>query len=209
LVEHTKWVYVWLCFQSENIWSFFDWLLCLILTDELWSIFSPWIMICFKCLVLIWAWFYINYTSCYFFCCFSWTIFVGIVFWIYMMQVNCIFNLWHIWELFFVFSVRKQHCRLWRLVIGILKELLISFIANPSLKHLLILDTWRSYTIDIKVSNGCENTIETLINGLLKHNNQLVWKHERWLKRWCICIQFLSTMEWFVYYLRFHFHPSE
>lgn len=126
LVEHTNWVYVCFCF-----WSSFDCLLCLILTDELINI-QLWLAS--NALLFIWAWSYINYTSCYF-----------------------------EWELFFVFSVRKQHCRLWRLVIGILKEHLISFIANPSLKHLLILDTWRSYTIDIKVSNGCENKIETLI----------------------------------------------
>lgn len=58
-------------------------------------------------------------------------------------------------------------------MIGILKEHLIIFIANLSLEPSLILDTWRSYTIDIKVSNEGEN-IETPIAFKIIASNQLI-----------------------------------
>ena len=58
---------------------------------------------------------------------------------------------------FFLFSsfqnaVKKLLFMLWRPVIGILKEHLMYFTVSPRLKHLLILDIWRSFTVDIKAS---------------------------------------------------------
>jgi hypothetical protein len=70
-------------------------------------------------------------------------------------------------------------------VIGILKEHLIIFTASLSLEPSLILDTWRSYTIDIKVSNEGEN-IETPIafKIIIIASNQLIISHKhniQWL----------------------------
>lgn len=50
---------------------------------------------------------------------------------------------------------------------------MIIFTASLSLEPSLILDTWRSYTIDIKVSNEGEN-IETPIAFKIIARNQLV-----------------------------------